>query len=533
MSEERKRKYHASTFDKNNQSRFSTHIKMLIICVIISISIIVIVNTLFIGLITFNCCGESTLCDYQKAEISIITSGLSIIAIAIAVWAGLNIINAISKNDIDTISNKFKEIEQSQRYIVALKQDNLESLISKFLQELLKSYDDIATQHYYEEFVKYGKSLKIANQKTDELLNWYMYMIYIERSYNIVVNLRKNAYSVSESVVARADNAIEYIDSINLQAISEPLIKEYINYRRAEFEFHKGYYLDDSNAIAAFGTASKTYLEMLKKYNIYFDTSKKPDKDTLNLTQSNYILSEVKIIAYLLNSVGECYSKICYCFNQLKTNGKDNSKINYQVDIYSEWAIVFCKCAVEYSENIYEREVYYRNLACAYERRDRLHKFGDNMELIIENYQKSIRMCLVDYKQSYSNRELSYYATLSYFNKCFDAFFYNNKTLETRINIEELKKIIKDFYYLSWMAVNDFPNKLSFQALNGLACAWSLMLDSSNEEKYQYYIKVIDERIHLLDMAQKNDGYYSLLESLLTKLKASNNYAYLEEMKGS
>ncbi len=278
----------------------------------------------------------------------------------------------------------------------------------------------------------------------------------------------------------------------------------------------------DSNAITAFGTASKTYLEMLKKYNIYFDTSKEPDY-TLNLTQSNYILSEVKIIAYLLNSVGECYSKICYCFNQLKTNGKGNSKINSQVDIYSEWAIVFCKYAVEYSENIYEREVYYRNLACAYERHDRLHDFGDHMKLIIENYQKSIRMCLVNYKQSYSNRELSYYATLSYFNKCFDAFFYNNKTLKTRINIEELKKIIKDFYYLSWMAVNDFPNKLSFQALNGLACAWSLVLDSSNEEKYQYYIKVIDERIHLLDIARKNDSYYSLLKLLSTKLKVSND----------
>jgi len=431
--------------------------------------------------------------------------------------------NAISKNDIDTISNKFKEIEQSQRYIVASKQDNLESLISKFLQELLKSYDDIATQHYYEEFVKYGKSLKILKVKTDELLNWYMYMIYIERSYNIVVNLRKNAYSVSESVVARADNAIEYIDSINLQAVSEPLIKEYINYRRAEFEFRKGYYLDDSSAITAFGTASKTYLEMLKKYNIYFDTSKGPDKDTLNLTQSNYILSEVKIIAYLLNSVGECYSKICYCFNQFKTHDKSNSKISYQVDICSEWTIIFCKYAVEYSENIYEREVYYRNLACAYERRDRLHNFGDHMKLIIENYQKSIRMCLVNYKQSYSNRELSYYATLSYFNKCFDAFFYNNKTLETKINIEELKKIIKDFYYLSWMAVNDFQNKLSFQALNGLACAWSLVLDSSNEEKYQYYIKVIDERIHLLDIARKNDSYYSLLKLLSTKLKVSND----------
>ena len=532
MSKERKRKYQASTFDENNQSRFSTHIKMLIICVIISISIIVIVNTLFIGLITFNCCGESTLYDYQKAEISIITSGLSIIAIAIAVWAGLNIINAISKNDIDTISNKFKEIEQSQRYIVALKQDNLESLISKFLQELLKSYDDIATQHYYEEFVKFGKSLKISNQKTDELLNWYMYMIYIERAYNIVVNLRKNAYSASESVVARADNAIEYIDSINLQAISEPLIKEYINYRRAEFEFHKGYYLDDSNAITAFGTASKTYLEMLKKYNIYFDTSKEPDY-TLNLTQSNYILSEVKIIAYLLNSVGECYSKICYCFNQLKTNGKGNSIINSQVDIYSEWAIVFCKYAVEYSENIYEREVYYRNLACAYERHDRLHDFGYYMELIIENYQKSIRMCLVNYKQSYSNRELSYYATLSYFNKCFEAFFDENITPETRINIEELKKIIKDFYCLSWMAVNDFPNKLSFQALNGLACAWSLMLDSSNEEKYQYYMKVIEERIHLLDMAQRNDSYYSRLKELLKRISmGGSNYNDAQTAEG-
>ena len=85
----------------------------------------------------------------------------------------------------------------------------------------------------------------------------------------------------------------------------------------------------------------------------------------------------------------------------MKTNGKGNSIINSQVDIYSEWAIVFCKYAVEYSENIYEREVYYRNLACAYERRDRLHNFGDHMKLIIENYQKSNNVIKWDEEHEY------------------------------------------------------------------------------------------------------------------------------------
>ena len=52
-----------------------------------------------------------------SVEASLLSSGIAVIGIAISLWAGLNIANAIERKDIDQLRKKTDELEQSKKVL--------------------------------------------------------------------------------------------------------------------------------------------------------------------------------------------------------------------------------------------------------------------------------------------------------------------------------------------------------------------------------------------------------------------------------
>ena len=75
-----------------------------ILIVIISLLEVLFIIFLFVISIVNN---VSFRCYEKIAESSLLASGIAIIGIAIAVWAGLNIVNAIERKDIEDLKDSY------------------------------------------------------------------------------------------------------------------------------------------------------------------------------------------------------------------------------------------------------------------------------------------------------------------------------------------------------------------------------------------------------------------------------------------
>lgn len=129
-----------------NQSKTRKHKKertnwLLIFVLLLSIICI-------IGITVFACNYSYTLACKTKysdenANISILLStGLSIIGIAVAVWAALNITNAISRGDIENLNNTVYTLNKSVKYIKPYILNNRHIQSELFLVELTRYEKD-------------------------------------------------------------------------------------------------------------------------------------------------------------------------------------------------------------------------------------------------------------------------------------------------------------------------------------------------------------------------------------------------------
>lgn len=117
---------------------------------VISIVIITLLNALFlISIWAFpNQLGLDI--DQEKAtESTFIATGIEIIAISLAVWAGLNIVNAIERKEFDSLNKNISEITKREVALALYDRDK-----EQFCQELLKTKDDPISEYIYKSFSK-------------------------------------------------------------------------------------------------------------------------------------------------------------------------------------------------------------------------------------------------------------------------------------------------------------------------------------------------------------------------------------------
>ena len=109
--------------------------------------------------------GSGDISKAEKIEASFISTGLSIIGLALSVWGGLNIINALDKKEIDKIKKDFdgfKEVIKSMKSTVKKTKRSIQKNTAfekefnyqRFLQQLLISKNDAIAQYFYNEFTK-------------------------------------------------------------------------------------------------------------------------------------------------------------------------------------------------------------------------------------------------------------------------------------------------------------------------------------------------------------------------------------------
>lgn len=479
----------------------------------------------------------------DAVEATLLSTGLSIIGIAIAVWSGLNIVNAVNRKELNKLQKDFFEIkdkmEAAQKTIDKYEKDairikdsvnaNLEDCKLLFLQELLKSKKDIASRYFYYWF----ETQEITLDNVRSFLN----LTQIERIFAEIYNLHDSKLSRSPILAYKANFVIDLISVFYKENQVDEEIGQFLEYRIAEVNFYKAYCeLDFAEIYECLKSAISSYLKFAKKVGCFDLTD--DDMDEL----PEYSGKNIEMACYLANSIGESYSKIVLASpDYSKSYATHKGRIDKnEIQKCGERAVFYCKCAVHWDKD--GREVYCRNLGCAYERLDRItESFGRNKVQILENYKKSFKLIMNDKTASASSTHKIYHVLLSYYERiCRHEFSFfhekifaekNKETIQSFLispsGLDEYRLIVKDMIqkikdnYSNSEFVNELYEYVSIAELGvtkdchhticigllGHAYTYVLFLllaqDQNAEQKFSkgitYYMERVERCLTILD----------------------------------
>lgn len=325
-----------------------------ILIVIISLLEVLFIIFLFVISIVNN---VSFRCYEKIAESSLLASGIAIIGVAVAVWAGLNIANAIereeyekikeSRSQIDKLSKKSKSIS---RRLSKIEEKQKSANTAALLNELYKTNRDIATKVIIE---KVTTIKKISDVQLLTLLE-------IERRFSSVYFLHYSTNTINSKLLQETTRGISLSEKLLTENL-EKSIRQYLLFRIAEFNYYQGYCLKGIERKDAFLYAIKLYDLSCKELGAFVPNFNKklsfPFKDDEYEKCDSHPLD---ISAYMCNTIGDSYSKIVEEKKDLIKEGTPESEI----DDYSKKAIFYCA----YASHWVNREIYWRNLGCAIER---------------------------------------------------------------------------------------------------------------------------------------------------------------------
>ena len=306
-------------------------------------------------------------CFFEKeAESSLLASGIAIIGIAIAVWAGLNIVNAIERKDIEELKDSYTELQKQSDTIKESKnkinelsektteiKNSIKEIEEKqksadnaaLLNELYKTNQDAATRVIIE------KMRNIKTISNDKLLS----LLEIERRFSSVYYLHSSDNSYNAGLLKEAKHGISLSESL-LKEESTDTVQLYLKYRIAEFYFYSGYCCGKLKIKTFFDSAIKIYYETYERFGAII-----PPIETFE-NYSDIIFKKcdedsAEISSYFCNSIGEAYSKMIQAKNNLFCPEEE-------IKTMEQKAIFYCG----YAANWGSREVYWRNFGCAIER---------------------------------------------------------------------------------------------------------------------------------------------------------------------
>lgn len=499
------------------------------VIITISITAILLVNT-FCTL--FICCPDiftksipamaqnevftKELTKTEKIESSLLANGLSIIGIAVSVWAGLGIANSINKKDLDKTKNDIlnaqNEIEKIERMILPLNNETNEikkAQLNLFLEGLMKIPDiDIPSKYFHKMFSadSYNSSVfdKIMQSLVEIEQTFYqVYMLHDSQKGSASYRNQKSDYGIYS--VKKAENLLSALDcDVNEK---EPLYV-YLKERRAEFIFYKGYEKDGYNN---FFNVLEDYENLVKDFGCSPMPKLNPEYSVPRLSEHDQICAELKV--YFANSLGEACSKIIENYKEIVANDLSKKK---ELEIIGKKAIFYCKCATVWETHKFKKpEVYYRNLGCAYERWDRIFGFGIHSKEIISNYEKAFELMSIDERPARVKNV--YHALLSYYNnyinnvvELFAETMDSNKIKESIDN--ELLSQISNFYDYSLFAKTHLVKSNIPIVMNGFALCDIVRIKNIDKLFFNNFnittcMKEIQENIRLLSLLNIDDDY--------------------------
>ncbi len=423
------------------------------------------------------------------AENSLLSTGLEIIGLAIAVWTGLNIVNLVTRKEVEEVEERMKTIIDE----VQKKNDELNTIynnvenISKneFLKELLKTDSDLITKYFYDKFLH----IKCFPDVIYQLLSIeqiFSQIYYMHTSANANA---KNVRNETEELDKQIDKTLIYIKQYK-EILDLKDIENYLKFRKAEGLFYRGYVLDSEREIY------KAYMSAIK---IYIEISEYFIKDFKEMTENKnetIFPEEYEIFSYYSNTLGEAYSKILQKCPKYA-----------QIDIIGEKAKFYCELAIKYAKEN-DREVYYRNLGCVYERLEKVKGKTLYSKIILDNYEKAFQLTINKPQMSRKQMGNVYHTYLSYLNN----YIKNNLKLPENAVVQDI--------------INNFDNN------------WKYEIHPVNVMYQVASIAIVDDIRKSLNIVMYGfvNGYIVLLKQIknakcIEEIFEDDVKSYLEKMK--
>lgn len=451
-------------------------------------------------------------------ESTYIATGVDVIAIALAVWAGLNIVNAIERKEFESFNKNVSDVTKTELSLIIHDRDK-----EHFCQELYKSSEDPVSKIFFELFSK-------------ENIGLYPYstLLEIEQLFYQVYKMHKSEHTLDYQLISRANNGIRLIKDIDYNYVHDELLTMYFQYRVIEFNFYKGY-CDEStiSRYKCFKFSAEGFLRIAPKFSVILPEY---DENGDEVPDSTVIDNDLTLSVYFANSIGASYSRIL----QLRDGLINNKKIKLSKDDmieYSKKALFYLKCAVTWNTEkdgsfISKREVYYRNYAVALENYDRAFgTIGDHSDIIISNYKMSLKLVL-NYNESNWQRIWYSYRTLMFYLNV-----YINERIKTQNDFKELKNYIEyiatlkntdseiirrihELYTVSDLATNDFNLQTSVYCMKAFALRNILLMKSAQNKDIDayfsndisYYKKEFIKTMSILDYYEISDSFKEQLD---------------------
>lgn len=493
-----------NTHDKKQSAILSSHRietkKKIIFGIVFFISIIIIVGTMVVNIFTTNsiaskvATADSAMAD-SAFQSSLLSNGLSIIAIAISVWAGLNIANAIERRELDKFDDKLKKSEDRLKEsedklkeseeklkkvdeiepIVKRNEKIQNTLFNMFQNELLKTANDEATYWLYNQIIDPNKvNIKDIDSILSDLvvIEELFFQVYISHT-----SVQKN----DENTIELSKQANDLIEKLQKIETLPKVIKIYIKYRKAEFEFYCGYSTNDNlQKYLCFINAANQYKELAEDFGVTIPKYNREKDNSIIIPDYLGEPGNKSLSMYFLNSIGESYSRIL-----LDLSSKTNFKVG-EIELSQKNFIEFglkgefyLKICVSWQDSFSKREVYYRNLGCLLERLDIIedNQFGHFNE-IVDCYKKAFCAIVDEDNTMYYRAGSVYHVLIQYLFKYVnfkliltekDSFERFNKGIKiSKKDIKEACIYIKELFVLFQFAQTDIPRKRLHYSVEGL-----------------------------------------------------------------
>lgn len=320
----------------------------------------------------------------KAAESSLLASGIAIIGVAIAVWAGLNIANAIERKDLENLNDKIGRLIIQSNKVKRATDENITETerVSKQAQNISEKLESVEKKEasvdkatllnqMYNTVQDLSTRILIEKIRKIETLTdiQFLSLVEIERIFSSVYHLHRNDYVYDAGLLQEANHGVLLCEQLLLNKNLDDVVQQYLEYRIAEFNFYSGYCCDFSERKKYFDRAVKIYL----KIHDFFGAK-------LPAYEENQLFPHIKykecskdfleISAYFCNSIGEAYSKIIQIKEKILCT-------ETEIKEYGQKAIFYCAYAAHWSN----KETYWRNLGCAIERH-----YGVTNEIFDELY---------------------------------------------------------------------------------------------------------------------------------------------------
>ena len=441
-------------------------------------------------------------------ERSLLSNGLSLIGLAISVWATLNIINVLDKKDVEELSSQ----------LVRLKEEHEVLATEQNYNTLRKEFEACSS-----DYVMKSLAAKMSNAGKEYCPQLSVVMQYYSRVYQL------NQHVVRDGALESATNeGIRYVDFLlernNEFRIQNEDVRQFLHYCKGEFLFYKAYcfegekrYRYSMEGLSEYEKCTELFHVKMPEFSLK-EAQKYPDIKYKKCTDS--------IGIYLVNTIGESYSKAVQGINKWEKHNLPE----VAVEELKYKALFYCAYAVKWSDS--ENQVYLRNLGCALEAvyGSKLY-ITDMWKNAKDAYQKAMNICIssgeVPYNVFYTLISLNHRYS-NYRISLLKGHTEGNTWLVPKPEAITDEQICYTKCVLQYaeLAVKKYPDKLVFEKLYALAlrdaCIWEIVGNGSPLTIKDFYERFV-EKAKMLNVfyPEKKDIY-------LTEV---NDYVKLIESK--